>query len=372
MSIERSDVERFDYDTVALEETQQPFGGQGKKPALKIIDQTRLPGKVEFLSLTSLEDIREAIYLLKVRGAPAIGVAAAIGIYVVSSSFEMKDYGEFETAFEAVRERLASSRPTAVNLTWALDRMADVVKGSRGRSVEEVKILLREEAIKIRDEDIVSCRKIGEYGLTLIKDGYGILTHCNAGQLAAVRYGTALAPIHLGRERGYRLRVYADETRPLLQGARLTAFELCAAGIDTTLICDNMASVVMKNGWVNAVFAGCDRMAANGDACNKIGTSAVAILARYYNIPFYICLPFSTIDMNIKTGAGIVIEERKGEEITEMWYRDPMAPSGVKVFNPAFDLTENELISAIITERGIIYPPYEKNLLRLSGLHNFH
>jgi len=267
-----------------------------------------------------------------------------------------------EDEFKAASARLVSARPTAVNLSWALGRMTSLVENSRGKTVGEVKALLREEALMIRDEDVEACRKIGEHGLSLIKDGDGILTHCNAGQLATVKYGTALAPLHLGRERGYNFRVFTDETRPLLQGARLSAFELSAAGIDTTVICDNMASQVMKNGWVQAVFAGCDRMAANGDACNKIGTSAVAILAKHYRIPFYTCLPISTVDMNIKTGAEIVIEERPAHEVTEMWYREPMAPSGIKVYNPAFDVTGHELITAIVTERGIIRPPFDENL----------
>ena len=343
----------LEFETVALVDAE---------PALKIIDQTKLPRRVEFLCLTETEEIREAIYLLRVRGAPAIGVAAAIGIYVIACRMETRDFGAFEAAFEAAKERLVTARPTAVNLSWALERMAKVVQNNRDKGVEAVKSLLRLEALKIRDEDVAACRQIGEYGLSLIKDGDGILTHCNAGQLATVKYGTALAPVHLGRERGYNFRVFTDETRPLLQGIRLSAFELSAAGIDTTVICDNMASQVMKNRWVQAVFAGCDRMAANGDACNKIGTSGVAILAKHYNIPFYICLPVSTVDMNIKTGADIVIEERKAEEVTDMWYREPMAPKGVKVFNPAFDVTEHELITAIITERGIIRPPYGENL----------
>jgi methylthioribose-1-phosphate isomerase len=243
--------------------------------------------------------------------------------------------------------------------------MAAVVKKSRDKSVEEIKALLRDEALKIRDEDVAACKKIGEYGLTLIKDGDGILTHCNAGRLATVKYGTALAPVHLGRERGYRFKVFTDETRPLLQGIRLSAFELSAAGIDTTVICDNMASQVMKNGWVQAVFTGCDRMAANGDACNKIGTSGVAILAKHYGIPFYVCLPFSTVDINTKKGEDIVIEERDPKEVTEMWYREPVAPAGVKVFNPAFDVTDHELITAVVTERGIIRPPYDENIAKL-------
>ena len=350
----------LDFDTVALDFVE-------KTPVLKIIDQTKLPGKVIFLSLKELEEIREAIYLLKVRGAPAIGVAAAIGIYVIASGIETQDFAEFETSVEAAKARLASARPTAVNLFWALDRMVKVVRTNRDKSVEDVKLLLEEEALKIRNEDVAACRKIGEYGLGLIKDGDGILTHCNAGQLATVKYGTALAPVHLGRERGYNFRVYTDETRPLLQGARLSAFELVSAGIDTTVICDNMASQVMKNGWIQAIFVGCDRMASNGDACNKIGTSNVAILAKYYGIPFYVCLPVSTIDMNVKTGMDIIIEERDSKEVTEMWYREPMAPEGVKVFNPAFDVTEHELISAVITERGIIRPPYEEGLREMMG-----
>jgi methylthioribose-1-phosphate isomerase len=352
----------LEFDTVALDGIQEEKSGL-IMPALKIIDQTKLPLNVEFLFLTDLEEIREAIYLLKVRGAPAIGVAAAIGIYVVASGIETDSYSKFAAIFQTARDRLVSVRPTAVNLPWALGRMTKVVAGNQDKSVGEVKNLLRLEAIKIRDEDVASCRRIGEYGLTLLKDGDGILTHCNAGQLAAVKYGTALAPVHLGCERGYRFKVYTDDTRPLLQGIRLSAFELSAAGIDTTVICDNMASQVMKNGWVHSVFAGCDRMAANGDACNKIGTSAVAILAKHFGIPFYICLPFSTIDMSISSGAGIVIEERKSSEISEMWYKEPMAPSGVNFFNPAFDVTEHELITAIVTDRGIARPPFKKSLL---------
>ena len=355
------------FDTVALEFVREA-SGPGLKPVLKIVDQTQLPGEFVFLFLTELEAIWEAIYLLKVRGAPAIGVAAAIGIYVIANSIETDSLGDFEAAVQAAKERLASARPTAVNLFWALDRMTAVVANNRDKSVGAVKNLLRDEAQKIRDEDVAACRSIGENALTLVKDGDGILTHCNAGQLATVRYGTALAPVHLGRERGYAFKVFTCETRPLLQGARLSAFELSAAGVDTTLVCDNMASQVMKNGWVKAVFVGCDRMAANGDACNKIGTSAVAILAKHYGIPFYVCLPVSTMDMSIKTGADIVIEERSPAEITEMWYRQPMAPSGIKVFNPVFDVTENELITAIITERGIALPPYKESLRLMLGI----
>jgi len=340
-------------DTVALDE--------GKK-ALRIIDQTKLPGKVEILSLTRQEDIYQAIYLLRVRGAPAIGVAAAIGVYLAALDIEAPDYEGFYRAFKKAKDYLASSRPTAVNLFWALDRMEKVVLNHPGEAPSRLKILLHDEALAIREEDVRVCKALGENGLTLIKDGDGILTHCNAGQLATVKYGTALAPLHLGRERGMHFRVFCDETRPLLQGARLSAFEMVSCGVDTTVICDNMASQVMKNGWVNACFVGCDRLAANGDAANKIGTSGVAILARYYRIPFYVFAPTSTIDLSIPEGKDIVIEERKPEEVTEMWYRERMAPAGVKVFNPAFDVTDHDLITGIVTEFGIARPPFTESL----------
>jgi methylthioribose-1-phosphate isomerase len=234
--------------------------------------------------------------------------------------------------------------------------------------ITQIKTKLLNEAIAIRDEDIWVCQKIGEFGLDLIKDGQGILTHCNAGHLAAVRYGTALAPIHLGRQKNMNFKVFADETRPLLQGARLSAFELVADGVDTTVICDNMACQVMKNSWIDIVFTGCDRVAANGDSCNKIGTCGVAILAKHYSIPFYICAPTSTIDMSIESGDKIPIEQRSPDEITQMWYKKRLAPQDVKVYNPAFDITENNLITGIITEYGIARPPYKKSLQEIMVL----
>jgi methylthioribose-1-phosphate isomerase len=344
------------YDTVSLDE---------EKNALVIIDQTKLPGTVELLSLTKQEDIHRAIYLLQVRGAPAIGVAAAIGVYLAAREINESEYGAFYAKFKSAKEYLASARPTAVNLFWALNRMERVVRDNADAAVPHIVKLLHDEAAAIREEDIAVCRAIGEHGLTLIKDGDGILTHCNAGRLATIKYGTALAPLYIGLEKGFHFRVYTDETRPLLQGARLSSFELSSAGIDTTVICDNMASQVMKNGWINAVFVGCDHVAANGDACNKIGTSGVAILAAHYKIPFYVCAPLSTIDMEIDRGDRIVIEERPAHEVTEMWYKERMAPAGVKVYNPAFDVTDNSLISAFVTERGIIRPPYTKTLKTL-------
>lgn len=345
-------------ETVALDE------GQG---ALVILDQTKLPGEVKYLALKDTDDIREAIYSLRVRGAPAIGVAAAIGVYLAAASIDTDSYREFLLRFRQAKAKLASARPTAVNLSWALDRMERIVTGRPDMPVAELKTMLRREALLIREEDALVCRRIGENGLKLLRDGYGILTHCNAGMLATTRYGTALAPIHLGREKGMNFRVYADETRPLLQGARLTAFELLEDGVDTTLICDNMASQVMKAGLVNVVMTGCDRVAMNGDACNKIGTSGLAVLAKHYGIPFYVLGPVSTIDPNIKDGKDIPIEQRPAEEVTEAWYVRRMAPEGVKVFNPAFDVTDNSLITAIVTEYGIAYPPYAESLEHIVG-----
>ncbi len=344
------------YETVSLDE---------REGALVILDQTKLPNEINTLHLTDIWEIWRAIYTLQVRGAPAIGIAAGFGLYIAVKDIETQDYGEFLSKFRDAKGYLNSSRPTAVNLSWALTRMERVVTSNADKTIPEIKELLHKECRAIKSEDIDMCRKIGEHGLTLIKDGSGILTHCNAGQLATSKYGTALAPIHLGRERGMNFRVYCDETRPLLQGARLSTFELMADGVDTTLICDNMASQVLKMGLIDAVFVGCDRVAANGDACNKIGTSGVAILAKYYGIPFYVLGPTSTIDMSIQTGADITIEQRPPEEVTEMWYSKRMAPEGVKVINPAFDVTDHELIAGIVTEKGIARPPYTESLRKI-------
>ncbi|MDY5701552.1 MAG: S-methyl-5-thioribose-1-phosphate isomerase [Lachnospiraceae bacterium] len=327
---------------------------------LVIIDQTKLPGKTELIRLKTAEEIWDAIYLLKVRGAPAIGVAAAFGIYILAVQIEARDFEAFYQEFKKQKDYLDSSRPTAVNLSWALNRMERVCLANREKPHDELLGILEKEALAIKEEDTWVCKMIGEYGLSLVKPGDGILTHCNAGQLATSKYGTATAPIYLGQERGYHFKVFADETRPLLQGARLTAYELHSAGVDVTLICDNMSAMVMKNGWVNAVFVGCDRVAANGDTANKIGTSVVAAVARHYNVPFYVCAPTSTIDMSLESGSQIPIEERKAEEVTEMWYKERMAPKGIKVFNPAFDVTDNELITAIVTEYGVVRAPYRE------------
>lgn len=335
--------------------------------ALVLIDQTLLPSETVLLRLSSPEEIREAIYSLRVRGAPAIGIAAAYGSYLAIRESSARDWDELAREFRAAKELLASARPTAINLSWALERMERRLESLRGRPCGEVKSALRAEAEAIRSEDEAACRAIGENGLSLLRPGWGVLTHCNAGWLATSRYGTALAPLYLGQERGYGFRVFADETRPLLQGARLTAWELDQAGIDVTLICDNMASTVMRRGMVQAVLVGCDRVAADGDAANKIGTSGLAVLARHYGIPFYVLGPVSTIDLSCPTGAEIPVEERPAEEVTERWYARRMAPAQVKVFNPAFDVTDASLITAIVTERGIARPPYGESLRRMAG-----
>ena len=311
---------------------------------LYLLDQTLLPNEEKYIEPKTKEDYYYAIKKLQVRGAPAIGIFAAYAMALINGDKkELKEY-------------LDSSRPTAVNLSWATTRMLKAYNDGKD---------LISEAIAIHNEDIAMCKKISEYGLSLLNDGDGILTHCNAGALATSEYGTGLGPLLLGKEKGYDFNVFCDETRPLLQGARLTAYELTKAGIDTTVICDNMASLVMKQGKINAVLVGTDRIAANGDIANKIGTSGVAILAKHYGIPFYVLGPYSTIDYNCPTGDDIVIEERDADEIKTMWYKEPMAPNDAKCYNPAFDVTDNSMITAIITDRGIIRTPYKENLERI-------
>ena len=328
-----------------------------------ILDQRKLPNYVEYQYLDDVNKIYEAIRTLAVRGAPAIGICAGYGMYILAKQKKDLPYEQFAKALHEDGDYLISSRPTAVNLSWAIRRVLKLVDEST--DVNKIIEHLHDEAINIHNEDIEMCYKVSEYGLSLIKDGDGILTHCNTGPMATSKYGTAIGPVLLGKERGMEFHVFADETRPLLQGARLTAFELQKAGVDVTLICDNMASLVMKNGWVQACFVGCDRIAANGDVANKIGTSGVAILAKHYGIPIYSCGPTSTIDMNCPSGEDIVIELRDPEEIKTMWYKEPMALKEVKCYNPSFDVTDHELLTAIITDRGIVYPPFDVNLKKL-------
>lgn len=328
--------------------------------AVEILDQTLLPNRVEYLRLETAEQLYEAVFKLRVRGAPAIGVCAGFGMYVLAR--KMSD--DILPKLRRAGEYLVSSRPTAVNLSWAVKRMlACAERGYSSR--EELLSALRSECMAICNEDIATCRAISENGLSLVKSGDGILTHCNAGALAAVEYGTGLGTLLLGRERGYEFHVFSDETRPLLQGARLTSFELNHAGIEVTLICDNAASLLMKQGKIQACFVGCDRVAANGDVANKIGTRSVAINAKFHGIPFYVFCPGSTIDFGCATGDEIVIEERSGEEIKTMFFSEPVAEPEVKCWNPAFDVTDAELVTAIITERGIARYPYTESLKRL-------
>jgi len=335
-----------------------------KNGQVDLLDQRLLPEEVVYLPLVTKEDVWEAIRHLKVRGAPAIGIAAAYGVVVASQASPSLE--QWQLAVEESAQYLATSRPTAVNLFWALDRMkaAAAQYVAQGFSLEDCKVALEKEAIAIQIQDEETNRQIGEYALSLFKEDMGVLTHCNAGGLATAKYGTALAPFYLAKERGMKLRVFADETRPVLQGARLTAFELHQAGIDVTLICDNMAGMVMSKGWVDAVIVGTDRVAANGDVANKIGTYSVAVLAKAHGIPFYVACPLSTIDLNTPTGAEIPIEERPDEEITE-GFGKRTAPKGVKVFNPAFDVTPHEYVTGIITEKGIVTAPFEENLRKL-------
>ena len=322
---------------------------------VRILDQSQLPNREVFLELSGLEELIESIHALRVRGAPAIGIFASYAMYVLAQQVE----GDV-AQLEQLGERLAAARPTAVNLRWAVERMLNCA-----RQAEDVLSALRAECVAIHEEDVAMCFAISEHGLSLLKDGDGVLTHCNAGPIATSKYGTAQGPLLLSKERGLNIKVFADETRPLLQGARLTAYELHRAGVDVTLICDNMASMVMKNGWVQVCFVGCDRVAANGDTANKIGTSGVAVLARHYGIPVYVLGPTSTIDMNCPTGADIPIELRDPEEIRSRWYAEPMTPAGVKCFNPSFDVTDHELITGIVTEKGICYPPFDVSLKKL-------
>jgi methylthioribose-1-phosphate isomerase len=324
-----------------------------KNDALVLLDQTKLPNEIVYEEFTTVEGVWDAIVTMKVRGAPAIGVAAAYGVYlgVRDAKTNLENEVQKHAAY------LATSRPTAVNLFWALDRMKAVV------SDDLIEALLQ-EAKAIHKEDEAINRAIGENLLTELKDGMGILTHCNAGSLATSKYGTATAPMYLAKEKGWNFKVYADETRPRLQGSTLTALELSRAGIDVTVITDSMAAMVMSQGKVQAVIVGCDRVAANGDTANKIGTLGVSILAKHYGIPFYVAAPTPTIDLQTSTGAGIPIEERDKSEVIEGFGR-LTAPIDVQVYNPAFDVTPAEHITAIVTEKGIVRAPFKENLAKL-------
>jgi methylthioribose-1-phosphate isomerase len=338
----------------------------GVQGYVRLLDQTLLPTRVEYRDCRNVQEIWEAIRTLRVRGAPAIGVAAAMGVVLGMQTFSGREWGSFRQKLHEVAAYLRSSRPTAVNLFWALERMEGCLDGfTEDWSTEERLQKLLDEAQAIAREDGAMCRAIGDAGESLIRDGDGVLTHCNAGGLATSEYGTALAVMFRAAERGRRFHVYADETRPLLQGARLTAWELQQKGIDVTLICDNMAGHVMRDGRVQVAIVGADRIAANGDTANKIGTYSVAVLAKAHDIPFYVAAPSSTFDLKLADGTGIPIEQRDPREISHGFGRQT-APEGVKIYNPAFDVTPASLIAGFITEKGILRPPYSTTLAKLA------
>ena len=327
---------------------------------VRMVDQTRLPERLEYLDIREVPELWAAIREMKVRGAPAIGVAAGFGILLAVQQPALDTVQAVLRSVEEAAAFLAGSRPTAVNLFWALERMRRVARtwGGADASASGLKARLAGEAFAIIEEDGNICRAIGEQGQPCLDGNPSVLTHCNAGGLAASEYGTALAPIYTAAERGKSVRVFADETRPLLQGARLTAWELMQAGVDVTLICDDMAGYAMKKGLVDRVFVGADRIAANGDFANKIGTYSLAVMARAHGLPFYVFAPRSTIDPALPSGEGIPIEERGAGEITCGFGRRT-APEGVRVWAPAFDVTPARLVTAIVCERGILRPPYD-------------
>jgi len=336
----------------------------GVEGRVRLIDQTLLPKELRRIFCMNVDNVWEAIRSLRVRGAPAIGVAAAYGTILGIQNSKATTYDVFRTELVTVTNHLATSRPTAVNLFWALDRMLDTAEANRSLPIPELKQRLLDEALAIAEEDKAICRAMGKHGAELINDGDGILTHCNAGGLATADYGTALGVMFAAHEQGKTIHVYADETRPLLQGARLTAWELMEAGIDVTLICDNMAGVVLREGKIDLVIVGADRIAANGDTANKIGTYSVAVLAREHVVPFYVAAPASTFDLSLPNGDAIPIEERRAEEVTQ-GFGPRTAPLNVKVYNPAFDVTPAALIQGIITERGIISPVNEDTIRKI-------
>ena len=332
-----------------------------RKAALDLLDQTRLPTEVVYTTCRDVEDVAQAIEELKVRGAPAIGVAAAYGVVIGAQQALENSPEQFHQQVEAAIERLGRTRPTAVNLFWALGQMQQILAANRNESNQAVYAHLLETAERIFEEDRAICRQIGRNGATLLQNGHKVITHCNAGALATADYGTALGVVYAAQEENKQISVFADETRPLLQGSRLTAWELMQSGVDVKLICDNMAAAVMRQEQIDCVIVGADRIAANGDVANKIGTYGLAIIARQHQVPFYVAAPISTVDISLDTGAQIPIEERKPEEICK-GFGKLTAPAGVQVYNPAFDVTPHELVTAVITEKGIAHPPFEHTL----------
>lgn len=336
-----------------------------KDNSIKIINQEKLPNQQEYLYIKDLTTLWKAIKSMQVRGAPALGGAAALGMYLGIKDSKAKDFHELSRELDRVAKYIASSRPTAKNLFWAIERVCSVAVSNKAATLSAIKKLIFKEAQKILEEDRLSCRKIGYSGAKLIKNNDTILTICNAGILATIDYGTALGVIYGAAKAGKKIKVFACETRPMLQGARLTTWELKKRGIDVTLICDSMAATLMRQGKIDKVITGADRIASNGDAANKIGTYNLAVLAHHHKVPFYVAAPDSTFDLSLDSGKGIPIEERSAKELTELFFKKPIAAKNVKVFNPAFDVTPHNLITAIITDKGIIKPPYRKNIKRI-------
>jgi methylthioribose-1-phosphate isomerase len=332
---------------------------------VRMIDQTRLPLEKVFVDCESVEEVGHAIKTMIIRGAPAIGVAAAMGVSLAAESIDEDNFEKFFTALENKCSELAKSRPTAVNLFWAIERMKQVAKDHADISIVELKARLKKESIDILNEDIAANKNIGDHGQTLVQNGNSILTHCNAGALATAGFGTALGVIRASVNEGKNISVFANETRPFLQGARLTAWELKEDNIPVTVITDNMCGHFMKNKRIDLVVVGADRIAANGDVANKIGTYMAAVLARENNIPFYVAAPISTLDLSLKSGEEIPIEERSGDEVLSISGKR-IAPEGVSAAHPAFDITPNHLITAIITDKGIAKDPYTENLKKLA------
>lgn len=332
---------------------------------IRIIDQTKLPLRLKYITLGDLDSLCRSIKTMCIRGAPALGAAAGWGVYLGVKDSKARDGIAFNREVRKAAECIGRSRPTARNLFWGLERMVEVSQRNKGKSVAALKKILFKEARKILEEDQRACRRIGSFGAALVGKRDALLTICNAGILATVDYGTALGVIYSASRQGKKLKVFACETRPMLQGARLTTWELKRHGVDVTLICDSMAASLMAQGKIKKVIAGADRITACGDAANKIGTYALAVLAHHHKIPFYIAAPASTFDLNIKNGRNIPIEQRDRKEVTELFFRRPIAAKDIRVLNPAFDVTPHRLITAFITDKGIIRPPYIKNIRKI-------
>ncbi len=335
-----------------------------KNNCARIVDQTRLPKELVYVNCRNIKTLWRAIKRLQVRGAPAIGIAASLGVVLGMRGSKAKNFHDFERELNYIIKYLGSARPTAVNLFWALERMRAVALKNREKPIAGIKAALLKEALRVVQEDKSICRRMAGFGAALIKNGDTILTHCNAGALATADYGTALGVIYKAKAQGKKIKVYADETRPLLQGARLTAWELTQHKVDVTLICDNMAATLMRQGKIDKIIVGADRITAHGDVANKIGTYNLAVLANYHKIPMYVAAPVSTFDFTLKDGRDIPIEERSYSEITELC-GTMIAPKAIKVYNPAFDVTPHELVTAIITEKGIFRKPFDKTLKKL-------